>query len=497
VHYAEEAWNRGFERNRQPEDASGRVLELITILRKNGVTYELLETPGKDRIVGSYLILIDTDAKRKLLLQIIDVNYLSIPGEVEEIIRISKREESYSVFDEDEGLRKILDEVLDSRILVCKVRAAFSLDDETIDLQWAPSRLRSKIYEPSSEELRELITSKYAMPVGISDDAEIDLGALDGGLTLIVGRKGSGKSNLSKTLITRLLQHGGQCLVFDINGEYEPATMKDRFLVLKPGGNMFLSISGLGKELFLTIMETIMGLPSSSIWELRKILDYLENNGSLSFKNLWNEVVFGRFNDLVKEALVRRLSVLKESGLFNDSGVMDLNGLLKESSDRAIVINLKGLPRPFRQLVVETVLNKVVKMLEEGKMKPLFLFAEEAQSYLDEKAWEDYITRMRHIGLSVVFITNEPDSLMKFVYRQADNCFLFSLLNENDLSYISRMSKIDAESLLSLVPTLPVGKCLAFGNVTGNMPLVLNVSRENVFRTGNTRKVLLEALPRT
>ncbi|MEM3712764.1 MAG: DUF87 domain-containing protein [Thermoproteota archaeon] len=459
------------------------------------MTYELLETPGRDRIVGDYLMLVDMNAKRKLLLQIIDVNYLSIPGEVEEIIRISKREESYCVLEEDEGLRKILDELLDSRILVCKVRAAFSLDDENIDFQWAPSRIGSKIYEPSKGELRELVVSKYLMPVRISEDAEIDLSALDGGLTLIVGRKGSGKSNLSKTLVVRIIEHGGRCLVFDINGEYEPATMRGKFLVLKPGENMFLSISGLGKELFITLMETIMGLPPSSVWELRRILDSLESKGLLSLKNLWNEIFFGRFNDLVKEALIRRLTVLKESGLFSDE-VTDLDKLLKEASDKAIIVNLHGLPKPFRQLIVETLLNKIVKMLEDGEIKPLFLFAEEAQSYLDEKAWEDYITRMRHIGLSVVFITNEPDSLMRFVYRQADNCFIFSLMNENDLSYISKMSKIDAESLMSLVPTLPVGKCLAFGNVTNNIPIVLSVEKEKVFRTGDTRKVLLEAVSR-
>jgi len=469
---------------------------LITILRKNRVTYELLETPGRDRIVGGYLILLDSITRRKLLLQIIDVNYLSIPGEIEEIIRISKREESYQVFEEDENLRKILDELMDSRILTCKVRAAFSLGDETIDFQWAPSRLKSRIYEPSTEELNELITSKYAIPVKISDDVEVDLNALDGGLTLIIGKKGSGKSNLSKTLIARILEHGGRCIVFDINGEYEPVAMKNRFLVLKPGENMFLSIPGLGKELFITLMETIMGLPPSSVWELRRILDSLENRNMLSLKNLWNEIVCGRINDLVKEALVRRITVLRESGFFRDSGSTDLDEILKEVSDRALVINLKGLPKSFRQLTVETVLNKTVRMLENCEIKPLFLFAEEAQSYLDEKTWEDYITRMRHIGLSVVFITNEPDSLMSFVYRQADNCFIFNLVNENDLNYISKMSKIDAESLISLVPTLPTGKCLAFGNITGNIPVMLNIRRENIFGTGETRKVLLEAFPR-
>ncbi|MEM3425090.1 MAG: DUF87 domain-containing protein [Thermoproteota archaeon] len=468
---------------------------MITILRKNRVTYELLETPGRDRIVGSYLILLDSTTRRKLLLQIIDVNYLSIPGEIEEIIRISKREESYQVFEEDENLKKILDELMDSRILICKVRAAFSLDDEAIDFQWAPSRLKSRIYEPSMEELNALITSKYTIPVKISDDLEMDLNALDGSLTLIIGKKGSGKSNLSKTLIARILEHGGRCVVFDINGEYEPVAMRDRFLVLKPGENMFLSIPGLGKELFINLMETIMGLPPSSVWELRRILDSLENRNMLSLKNLWNEIVCGRINDLVKEALLRRITVLRESGLFRDSDATDLDRVFKEASNKALVINLKGLPKSFRQLIVETVLNKTVRMLENGEIKPLFLFAEEAQSYLDEKAWEDYITRMRHIGLSVVFITNEPDSLMSFVYRQADNCFIFNLVNENDLNYISKMSKIDAESLISLVPTLPIGKCLAFGNITANIPVMLNIRRENVFGTGGTRKVLL-AVPR-
>ncbi|MGQ9479116.1 MAG: ATP-binding protein [Thermoproteota archaeon] len=469
---------------------------MITILRKSGVTYELLETPGRDRIVGSYLIVLDSAAGRKLLLQIIDVNYLSVPGEIEEIIRISKREESYQVFEEDEHLRKILDELMDSRILTCKVRAAFSMDDDVIDFQWTPSRLKSRIYEPTIDELSLLIRKKYSIPVKIGEELQIDLGAFDGGLTLIIGKKGSGKSNLSKMLVTRIAEHGGRCLVFDVNGEYEPISQTRSFLVLKPGVNMLLSISSLGKELFLVLMETLMGLPPSSTWELRRILDSLEARNALTLRNLWNEVVTGRFNDLVKEAIVRRLTVLLESGLFKDTGSTDFERLFSDSSKKIIVIKLKGLPRVFRQLIVETVLNKIVKMLESGLIQPLFLFAEEAQTYLDEKAWEDYITRMRHIGFSVMFITNEPDSLMGFVYRQADNCFIFNLTNENDLNYISKMSKMDAESLMRLVPTLPVGRCIAFGNVTGNIPVLLSLQKESVFGTGGTRRVLLEATPR-
>ncbi len=44
--------------------------------------------------------------------------------------------------------------------------------------------------------------------------------ALDGRITIITGRKESGKSHLAKMMVRGLLDHGAYCIIFDLNDEY-------------------------------------------------------------------------------------------------------------------------------------------------------------------------------------------------------------------------------------------------------------------------------------
>src|SRR5205807_7166297 len=49
---------------------------------------------------------------------------------------------------------------------------------------------------------------------------QIDAGGLDGGLNIITGRKGTGKSHLAKLLLLSMAGLGAPCIVLDVNGEY-------------------------------------------------------------------------------------------------------------------------------------------------------------------------------------------------------------------------------------------------------------------------------------
>jgi DNA helicase HerA-like ATPase len=116
------------------------------------------------------------------------------------------------------------------------------------------------------------------------------------------------------------------------------------------------------------------------------------------------------------------------------------------------------------------------------------LFAEEAHLYLRDTYWEDIVTRMRHFGIFTTFITNQPDAISDSIYRQLDNIFLFNFTNENDLEKIARASMVDAESVKSIVRTLPAKHCMVIGSVVNNLPLVIRTAQQEVLMLGETKR---------
>jgi DNA helicase HerA-like ATPase len=138
-------------------------------------------------------------------------------------------------------------------------------------------------------------------------------------------------------------------------------------------------------------------------------------------------------------------------------------------------------------MLVELLLGKLKELLSKEAISPIFLFAEEAHLYLRDTYWDDIVTRMRHLGLFTTFITNQPSSIQETIYRQVDNIFLFNFLNDRDLEAISRVAKIDVESVKLIVKELPPRHCLIIGDAVQNFPLVVNVRSLDVDTMGETR----------
>ena len=138
-------------------------------------------------------------------------------------------------------------------------------------------------------------------------------------------------------------------------------------------------------------------------------------------------------------------------------------------------------------MVVEIFLSKLVDLLENKNIPPIFLFAEEAHLYLRETYWEDIVTRMRHFGIFTTFITNEPNAISDGIFRQVDNIFLFNFTNDTDLEKIGRVTMIDTETVKSMVRTLPQKTCLALGRVVANLPVKIKVAQTDILTLGETR----------
>ncbi len=467
---------------------------MLYLLSKNGPDYEILELPAGDAEIGTFLALKDPHSRRTLVLQIVDITYLKFPGEIEEIIRMTKASDMLVESRADDIFERLQDEIMDSKLLRCKVRGGIHNGAFSTNTLWAPSRMKSFIYEISFEDLRSSLHLDTLIPVSLGRALRTkvplvsDLADVDGALTLILGRKGVGKSMLAKSIVKSLAANGAKCLILDVNNEYMVRPASKEFVVWEPGVNLRFEFRNLPKEIFLSLLGDLMELPASSILEISRTWDKLESSGRLSFSEMKREILSSRINDLVKDALLRRLDVIYNSGIITDDPIyLDPIIELNQKEGLCISLALRGRPSLLRKLIIELLMKKIIAALEKDEVRPFFLFAEEAHTYQNMNFWEDLVTRMRHLGLSIFFVTNEPNSLSNFIYRQADSLFIFNYFNDNDLVFLSKVSDLDTESLLSYVRGLPDRCCLAMGRITSNLPLLFETYPDTTFSGGRTK----------
>ncbi|MCS7145221.1 MAG: DUF87 domain-containing protein [Nitrososphaerota archaeon] len=460
----------------------------MKILRKSNGTFEILALPGDAEIErGEYIAAVEGD--RALILEVIDVEYADIPGLLEDLLReLTLQKASMSVYD-PHGVNSITISIRESKIIVAKLRTVIWKDDVKFNSLWIPSRFSSKIRRIPTSEVLRYVRGAPLVPIEIGEsfgeEVTIDATAFDNSLTIITGRKGTGKSHCAKVLLYELAKRGCYCLVFDINGEYcglgegrrgESNEVSGRVVVARPCINFRAGIKTIGLEVMMDILEHVFATPQNSLREFARIWEELEGRGLLSVDRLLSEVRRAHMNEAVRDALLSRLHALFSSEFIVDGAHDPIYELFHGRPDGAlVVIDLSKLRPHVRRVVVEYVLSRVTRHLSENLIPPLFLVSEEAHLYVGETYWEDIVTRMRHLGVSPIFITNQPDSIPELIYRQADNLFLFNFLNENDLEALSKFSHVDSETVKKIAPALGLGEALIVGSVVGNVPILVKI----------------------
>ncbi|HJX24198.1 MAG TPA: DUF87 domain-containing protein [Candidatus Bathyarchaeia archaeon] len=467
---------------------------------ENG-TLQILSCPPEGLRRGDYLLV--EDGGKALIAHIIDVAFANVPGIMEDLLRDLSGLDIDAEDVDPLNLKSYLNQVRDAQLYICKVRGTLSQEGLSSDVSWIPSRCTAKIAKISDEKILKMVSPDDSMAIGLGftrSGAEIAISAhsIDGKLNIITGKKESGKSNFSKLLMLGLIDHGGKCIVFDVNGEYTKLGFNkdgtqnkyyEKVVVLTPGRNFQTAISYVGIRVVLNILRTVFDLPETSAWEFRRIWESLDKKSVPTLQSL-KQAIESTQNEFIKDALIRRFDGLINSSLFTDDPKLTttLEDQFKSiPKGGTLVINLRELPQVYKRLVVEFVLSKLTGLLERWTLRGVFLFAEEAHLYLNDTYWEDIVTRMRHLGIFTTFITNQPDSIKQAIYRQADNAFLFNFTNENDLETVSKSSKIDVETVKILARELPPHHCLILGKATSDYPMVVKIKALNVSTLGETR----------
>jgi len=472
----------------------------MKVFRKSGDRVELLALSwDADLRLGDYLV-VEEDGRR-ILLQVIDVEYADVPGLMEDILRelSGGTIEEVERFDPVE-VESVVRSIRDSRVVVAKVRR---INDADPNVLWLPSRYTSRVRKMEVAELLRDVVPIPKVPVRLGEGVVVDVMNVEGSVTLIVGRKESGKSHLAKVLASGLARAGCNVVVLDVNGEYvslgrrrngERSEVSEILKVMMPGLNYQVPLSTLSEEVLADVMTYALGLPQTSMRELLRIFRDLRKRGALTFANLLRAVQSFPMNESVREALANRLLTLESTGIFADERREDegdaLETLFPPDRGALVVFDMSRLGALQRRVFVEFLLSRLKELLLNDEIDPVVLFAEEAHLYLRETYWEDVITRMRHVGISTVLITNQPDSIPALIYRQADNVFIFNMRNGSDMDHLARNLEIDSETLRSILPNLPQGTVLAWGKVVGRLPVVFKVIDPDLMTLGRTRTKL-------
>lgn len=481
----------------------------MRVLGSAGNEILLLARPDEDVTLGEYYALEDPQNERELLVQVFDLRYLDHPGIVDEIVReevLSASAPTIGNVSDDVGV--IASVLKDLRVVRVKVRATIENGTVRLGASWLPPRSSAAIRRVSETELMGPETQSGRQIVlghAISGSLlAIDARVLDGHVSIVIGRKESGKSHLAKLLVARLAELGAPVLVFDLNGEYvqlhrlrtgHPGPLNGRLVELRPGKTLRFSLRDLGREVVSNLLSHVFETSGITIREFLRIWDLLEERGTLTLPAFFEALRTWRCNEFVRDALLSRLHSLFGSSLVAEEAGQSLEGLFQRLDGGGVaVVNLRELPGLTLRLTVEILLSKLVQLAHRRLIPPLFLFAEEAHLYLRATYWEDLLTRMRHFGIFTTFITNQPDALSASVYRQVDNVFAFGFSNEADVETVARSSATDAETIRAIVRTLPSRHCLLLGKVVREFPVVVRVEALEAITLGDSRLFFREAV---
>jgi len=477
----------------------------LRLYRKEGATIQIISFPNEEVEKGNYLSIEDSKTGRSLIVQVIDIQYANIPGILDELLRDCDDDSYVQGEDVDPfEVKAHVAYIQDARLLICKIRATNDNGELVPTSSWLPSRSQAVIKKLPIERLSAEAKITGDRPMHFGETTErgqlyIDVGALDGCLNIITGKKGTGKSHISKLLTLSLIDYGAPVVILDLNSEYtglgqdvdgKPNEFDGKIHVLTPRQNLKVTLKQLKLRVMLNILVNALHLPGTSAREFRRIWRFLEQKGALTMHELGEAIKNWKCNQHVRDALFSRYYTLVNSGLFTDNPAQATSledSLYKIRVGGAVVVNLRDVSTVDRLIVVEYVLGKLVDLLANWKLRAVFLFAEEAHLYLRETYWEDIVTRMRHFGVFTTFITNQPDTIRENIYRQADNLFIFNFTNEHDLEIVSRASKVDAETVKSVAQDLPPHHCLVLGKVVNDFPIVAKVKKLNVHAKGQTR----------
>ncbi|MFH0896533.1 MAG: DUF87 domain-containing protein, partial [Candidatus Bathyarchaeota archaeon] len=198
---------------------------MMQIYKLDGNSLDIISCPPEDLRKGDYILVEDATAEVALVAQVVNVCYADIPGILEDLLRETGTAKMKGLDFDALQVRSFVDMIKDAKLFRCKIRRSLTRGNLSDDISWSPSRSTSRVIKIEEREMLKLtgIDEKRSITLGTlkhGTEVTTPLSSIDGRLNIVTGKKGTGKSHLSKLLVLGLVSHGGLCVIFDVNGEY-------------------------------------------------------------------------------------------------------------------------------------------------------------------------------------------------------------------------------------------------------------------------------------
>ncbi len=456
------------------------VYRINTVLDER--TYELfisLKNHDKRKKLGSFLIA-EYNGKRYIGL-IEEERTVSVTDYEKLMILKNTNVEDIEIIDIDEVLH-----------MICKMKLIGYIENNEIktDIRNCVLPIRSVVRDPTDEELEIILNPNnekrtetniigyYSVGEEVFQSLPIyfDPENFKRKRTAVFAKTGFGKSNLTKLLILKMLEHNNECedkfgiFVFDIDGEYYKTQeqnigfkeickdvvvvsnikghhhieLKINFSLLNPKDVSELLISAFRREdlVGINLLSNMNPETWKNLWKNKDDFNYLEVVDEVCeiIRNE-NQVTEGSIN-----ALRWRLdTLLKKLHSFSGISKQEIEKFV-ENRD-FVIFGLNSIENKWGRVISDFVctvaFEKAQRLFLGGNSTNLIFVFEEAQNLLvDEDSIYTRITKEgRKFGLGTILITQQPSSIPNEIISQVDNFFVFHLLNDGDINSLIYANK--------------------------------------------------------
>lgn len=397
-----------------------------------------------------------------------------------------------------------------NRVRIATAQSIGMVRDGRLELIREPFDVGEAVYRASEKSLASLMRKTFSgrdmeLPVEIGklESSEVKV-SIDGREVinkhmLIVGTTGSGKSYFTKLFLSGLVERSDsvQVVVFDPHGEYmrplaerlgeeiiEHVAFPDTLFPINYEDVEAL-LEGAGA---LTLLDKRLKEGKKNVSILSKAIKSSLSATQLSSKNL-KDLIGSLSGDEVKDVLKFLEDIYGEEALLSQPNVVGMIKSSLSSGKRVVIYDFKRITDPLTRVNLAGIIMQEIFVENKCSCADRVVVLEEAHNFAPEKGYGDtsadknnlsllmarkIASEGRKFNLGLITITQRPAQVSKYVLSQMNTQVMFRTMNTHDIGAISTYVEHAGEDMISVLPSLPTGKCVV-GGVGVPFPAVVSV----------------------
>lgn len=393
---------------------------------------------------------------------------------------------------------------------LCKCQVIGYLENELLKTIRIPFSPGSEVLKAENKLIKQILGSEKGAYIGKLEGKDItvnlNLRKLLTKHLAVLAKSGAGKSYTVGVILEEILEQKIPLVIIDPHGEYSSLAEKNN----DSKDNEKMAVFNVQPKSYktkeygdTTVLQNVYPIKISNhisqseldhlipgklnATQLGMMYSAMKTTNKMDFDSLILELEAEESSS--KWTLINILKGLKNTKIFSDNPT-SLNDLVKSGS--ASIINMKGIPPEFQEIITYKLLNDMFEARKKNKIPPFFCVIEEAHNFCPERSFGEaksskiirtIASEGRKFGLGLCVISQRPARVEKSVLSQCTTQIILKVTNPNDLKALSNSIEgltLEAESEIK---NLPIGTALLTG--ISEMPLLVNI-RPRRTRHGGT-----------